>query len=376
MPRPMRRRVFCAVKLSRYKGRDSMKIQDASVTLASRHELRQEQLREESLRLWTGGNERQETAARGQGGDRALSVRISEEALHLRQQAEQSDFSPVEGGEGEVQSEDPKLTTIRLILEALTGRKIRIMHYAPAAKETSASIASEEGTESAAPGRQGWGFAYDLLERTSEEERLQFTAQGQVRTADGRTLDFQLDLVVERQFVEENRIRIREGDAKLVDPLVINFTGKAAALTDLRFAFDLDADGREEQISSLAPGSGFLAIDRNGDGIINNGLELFGPASGNGFTELARLDADRNGWLDENDPHYADLRVWMKDAAGKDQLYTLREKNVGAIFLQPAQTPFSLKSGDNVLLGRFRESSIFLEENGRPGTVQEVDLAV
>ena len=115
-----------------------------------------------------------------------------------------------------------------------------------------------------------------------------------------------------------------------------------------------------------------MALDRNGDGRINNGLELFGPASGNGFAELARLDSDNNGWLDENDPRYDQLRVWMRDEAGNDSLATLAQKNVGAILLRPVETPFALKNSANGLQGQLRETSIFLEENGGAGMVQEI----
>lgn len=214
------------------------------------------------------------------------------------------------------------------------------------------------------------------METASEQESTTFSATGQVVTADGQTIDFQLQLAMQREFSATNRVQIRAGDALLVDPLVINCNGKAAELSNMRFGFDLDGDGDMEQIPGLAPGSGFLAFDRNHDGLINNGLELFGPATGMGFSELARLDSDGNGWLDENDPLYAELRIWMRDEAGKESLASLAEKNVGAIFLNPVKTDFALKNSENGLLGQLRESSIFLVESGGAGTVQEIDIAV
>ena len=126
----------------------------------------------------------------------------------------------------------------------------------------------------------------------------------------------------------------------------------------------------------MPQGNGLLALDRNGDGRINNGLELFGPASGNGFAELARLDSDNNGWLDENDPMYDQLRVWMRDEAGNDSLATLAQKNVGAILLRPVESVFAMKNGANGVQGQLRETSIFLEESGGVGVVQEIDFAV
>lgn len=356
-----------------------MKIATAAVSLASSHALHEEHTREESLRFWVG-NARPVFA--GEEEPAAAQVRISSEARQLQQATAQSlvaagdaAATPPDGSS----AEDPKLRAMRLILEALTGKKIHITSLAPCSAENAPP--SPDATQGANPAdpppvRQGWGLEYDLKETVREQESMTFSATGQIATGDGQTIDFKIQLAMQREFVATNSVRIRGGEAQLVDPLVINFNGKAAELTGGRFAFDLDADGNTEQISGLAPGSGFLAFDRNQDGRINYGLELFGPASGQGFAELARLDSDSNGWLDENDPKYAELLIWMRDEGGKDSLTSLAQKNVGAILLSPAKTAFALKDSGNGLQGQLRESSIFLGENGGAGTVQEIDLAV
>ena len=64
-----------------------------------------------------------------------------------------------------------------------------------------------------------------------------------------------------------------------------------AEVSDQTFYFDLDADGKEEEISVLN-GSGYLALDKNGDGTINDGSELFGTRNGDGFADLAQYDED------------------------------------------------------------------------------------
>ena len=88
-------------------------------------------------------------------------------------------------------------------------------------------------------------------------------------------------------------------------------------LSDQTFYFDLDADGEEEEISMLK-GSGYLALDKNEDGIINDGSELFGTGNGDGFADLARYDEDGNGWIDENDSIWSKLKIWCKDENGND----------------------------------------------------------
>lgn len=208
-----------------------------------------------------------------------------------------------------------------------------------------------------------------------EKEETAFTTQGTVRTQDGRTIRFHLNVQMSRSFqayYEENFTRIEQ---RMVDPLVINLDGNIAGLQDQTFFFDLDADGKEEEISMLGSGSGYLALDRNGDGRINDGSELFGTKSGDGFADLAAYDLDGNGWIDENDAIWDKLLIWTKDENGKDICYKLSEKNVGAICLADADTDFALTGKDNAVNGRIRKTGIFLYENGYAGTIQHVDVA-
>ena len=209
-----------------------------------------------------------------------------------------------------------------------------------------------------------------------EAEDTAFRTSGTVRTADGREISFGMELGMSRRFREETKIENIAEIVDLTDPLVINLDGNIAGLSDQKFMFDIDADGEEESISYLQGGSGYLALDKNGDGVINDGSELFGTKSGDGFADLAEYDADGNGWIDENDPIFDKLLIWAKDENGKDELYALKEAGVGAICLQRAATDFSLNSQkDNTQNGQIRSTGIFLYENGNAGTVQQLDLA-
>lgn len=68
--------------------------------------------------------------------------------------------------------------------------------------------------------------------------------------------------------------------------------------------------------------------------------------------------------------------VWSKDAAGKDSLDTLVQRNVGALYLGNISTSFELKDAANTSQGRVRSSSVYLNENGSAGMLQQVDLVV
>lgn len=219
-------------------------------------------------------------------------------------------------------------------------------------------------------------YGYGMMYNHSESETTSFSTTGIVKTADGREISFGLNLEMSRSFTEYYEERHELGVFNYTDPLVINLNGNIAGLSDQTFYFDLDCDGEEEEISSLQSGSGFLALDLNGDGIINDGSELFGTKSGNGFADLAQYDADGNGWIDEADEIWDKLLVWAKDEEGNDKLYHLSEAGVGAICLQNANTQFSLNSmTDNHHQGMIRSTGIFLYENGGVGTVQHLDLA-
>jgi hypothetical protein len=209
-----------------------------------------------------------------------------------------------------------------------------------------------------------------------EAEATNFSASGAVTTADGRKIDLSLDLSLQRSFASETDLSILMGDAVKKDPLVVNFSNGSAQLGETRMSFDIDADGNSDQIATLAAGSGFLALDNNGDGIINDGSELFGTRSGNGFADLAAYDLDGNNWIDENDAVFNDLSVWQNPGDNGGTLVTLKESGVGAIYLGNVSTSFDLTDASNNDLGQVKASGIYLAEAGAVGTIQQLDLAV
>lgn len=217
---------------------------------------------------------------------------------------------------------------------------------------------------------------YESMYTYEENETTTFSTQGMVRTADGREIEFGIDVTMSRSFYEQYTTKYSREIPNYLDPLVINLDGNVTNVTDQKFFFDLDCDGNEDEISTLGSGSGFLALDKNGDGAINNGSELFGAKSGNGFEELATYDLDGNGWIDEADEVFSQLKIWSKDEEGKDVLFTLKEAGVGAICLQAQRTPFNVTDKNNTSKAMIRQSGFYLRENGAAGLLQQVDLAM
>ncbi|BCB28337.1 hypothetical protein SKTS_32230 [Sulfurimicrobium lacus] len=353
-----------------------MKIASSDILLSSQHSAIDKHSISESLRAWTG-SQRPDFEGRNTNTSRpqADHVALSSEG----KAAQKSD--PVADMQDAVDN-DPRMQLLMRMIEALTGKKIKILSMKdlqPAQTPPPEQVQdpNQAAKEQPAQASAGFGVEYERHETHYEAEQTSFSAQGVVKTADGREITFSLQLNMSREYLEQSDVSVRLGDAarQAKDPLVINFSGNAAQLTSAKFSFDLDADGKTEQISFVAPGSGFLALDKNQDGKINNGSELFGPASGNGFTDLAAYDKDGNRWIDENDAVFNQLKVWSKDAQGNDQLASLKDAGVGAIYLGNAATEFSIKDASNRLDGKIRSSGVYLSEDGVAGTVQQVDLA-
>ena len=208
-----------------------------------------------------------------------------------------------------------------------------------------------------------------------EKESTAFSTTGTVVTAEGNSISFDVTMEMSRSFTESNEFcQLSQYQQILTDPLVINLGSNPTSVSAQKFLFDIDADGDKDEISQLNSGNGYLALDKNGDGIINDGKELFGPSTSNGFNELAAYDSDNNGWIDEADSIYQKLKVWTKDESGKDILLSLKDADVGAIYLGSTKTKFSLTDDQNNLNGQVRSTGMYLKESGGTGTVQQVDF--
>ena len=222
----------------------------------------------------------------------------------------------------------------------------------------------------------GMRSIYSLSSTYEEYEETSFKTQGKVVTADGRELDFGIDVTMSRSFMEQSNIRMQNITSPLLDPLVIQLDGNVDAVSDQKFMFDLDSDGKEDEISRLNSGYGFLALDKNENGSIDDGSELFGTKSGHGFAELAEYDLDKNGWIDEADEIYDKLRIWCVNEDGSRSLYKLKEKDIGALCLHCVGTEYSVKDGANRTNAVVRESGFYLKEDGTPFMMQQLDMAM
>jgi hypothetical protein len=264
----------------------------------------------------------------------------------------------VAAGRRQLWSLDPLLAGYIEMLERMFGVKVTILDPSDMTANGASEIAVAEAEALNPNVRPTLAIAVDVSRTRREAEHVAFQASGRMTTEDGRTIDLELQSKVSREYFEQTARHLAVGSAATKDPLVLNLAGLPATLTEAKVEFDLAADGQLDRLHILGDGSEYLAWDRNGDRMVNDGTELLGPTTGDGFAEPARHDLE-----------------WRPDPVGPGTTTALSAAQVGAIYLGNVATPFTLTPGSSdEARGEARATGVFLREDGSAGTVQQLDL--
>jgi hypothetical protein len=163
-------------------------------------------------------------------------------------------------------------------------------------------------------------------------------------------------------------------------PIIIDLSGGGFTLTDAPHGvrFDILGNGQPLQVAWTAPGAmnAFLVFDRNKNGVIDSGKEMFGNVTEqeaspnpNGFAALAEFDKPENGGngdgvIDAKDAVYPSLRLWLdKNHDGisqPDELFTLPSMEVRSISLSYHESRRRDRYGN---LFRYRSMINVLDQN-------------
>lgn len=165
-------------------------------------------------------------------------------------------------------------------------------------------------------------------------------------------------------------------EVQQADPIVLDLNGNGFDLTSHRDGarFDILGNGRMQTTAFVTGGDAFLAIDRNGNGVIDSGKELFGDQNGaaNGFEELHKLDSNGDGVIDKRDRDFDKLLLWRDNGNGitePGELISLRDAGIAAIDLNYTNTNLAAAGGN-----RIAQIASFLRADGTRGLAGDVLL--
>lgn len=221
---------------------------------------------------------------------------------------------------------------------------------------------------------QGMG-ALEFKQQIQYQQNSQniFAASGSLHLADGREIEFNLHLEHVQNTSIDALTSLALQQVTMQDPLVINFGDQPVNLTNSYFEFDLLGDGEKQQYARLGGGAGYLTFDFDGDGKVTDGTELFGTKTGDAYAELAAFDEDGNGWIDENDAIFHQLKIWY-DETDPNATFSLSEAGVGAIYLGQVPFDYELRGEEGELFGKSKQAGLVVMENGEVKTSQAIDL--
>jgi len=172
------------------------------------------------------------------------------------------------------------------------------------------------------------------------------------------------------------------------DPLTLDLDGDGLETTGIDSAnpilFDHDGDGTANATGWVKPDDGYLVLDRNENGLIDNGTELFGDSTplldengdvvgqaADGFAALAAEDTNGDGIVDANDANWDKLRVWQDlNSDGKTdegELKTLEELGVAGFHVAKEENNQVLANGNAIA-----DLGSYIKTDGSEGALGEV----
>ncbi|WP_417815888.1 hypothetical protein [Thalassospira alkalitolerans] len=208
--------------------------------------------------------------------------------------------------------------------------------------------------------QRGSNTAFSMVSQTIQIDMTQIEARFASASGNGKISISEFNARIEQ-------IRVEIINITQQDPLILDLDGNGIDITSLENGkvFDINGDGADDKTAWITGNDALLALDRNGDGTINDGTELFGDQNGakDGFAELAKYDANNDGRIDNQDDVFSSLVLLRADGSTG----SLEDAGITAIdltFITPLDQ--KLVGGVQVASARFER------DNGNIGTVGEV----
>ncbi len=231
------------------------------------------------------------------------------------------------------------------------------------------AINSAEATSSSIPNKQYVDFS---------------TIHSEVQTGQADTFSFKVSSSEPEfsQMIKQERASLsissnqatssnQSGNIQQADPLALDLDGNGLQTTGVRNGvhFDINADGVTDKTSFVSGGDAFLALDKNNNGRIDNGKELFGDQNGaaNGYEELRKYDDNHDNRIDSNDAVYERLRLFRMDDDGNQLISSAKDSGVKAIALGYQNSQKALNEYDIVT-----QESSFERSDGSIGETGDI----
>jgi hypothetical protein len=252
---------------------------------------------------------------------------------------------------------DPKIRKMLHAIEALTGKKIEI----PSLKRE-----IHPNTNSTSPFIKP-NLEYERIQYESSSLSVSFS--GKLQNDTGKEINFSLSIEWREEFFQYEQLSA-QSEREKNNPLIISF-GPNPPVSSKKIGFNLPKNAHS--LNLLNGDSGYLVLDVNENGKADNGGELFGPQTSDGFLELSQYDSDGNGWMDEGDEIFKQLYLWSPQK-GRDGMITLKEAGIAAISLSTVNVDFTQKSFINEPVAHYDKAGIAINENGQSNAVFNVEL--
>ena len=182
------------------------------------------------------------------------------------------------------------------------------------------------------------------------------------------------------QIVRIVKEQVIAASAATYDPLILDLDGDGfnVELKENGTNFDLDTNSFAEKINWTSK-DGFLCLDLNGNGEVDNGGEVFGDntllADGttarNGFEALAQYDSNGDGVIDANDEIFSRLKVWV-DADGNGESGEGELKSLAELGIESISLNYDLINGETGTEAVIGNGAVFTYTDGTSGNIGEL----
>lgn len=209
----------------------------------------------------------------------------------------------------------------------------------------------------------------------SREQQLEYQVQGAFKINDQElSLNYNYSLASKQVSYSKVEMSVEA----LKDPIIVQFGSQGLGEISGQKDFDINQDSALDNLPVFSGDVGYLVYDKNQNNKADNGSELFGPETGQGFTELAQLDSNENGFIDEEDEYFEQLYLWQPGSNENqaDQWLSLKEAEIQAISLSAISTPYDFYDQQGEIQAQLRQSSFAISKNGIGRGVHQVDVRI